>query len=208
LPSLFNDIKQEIDSRRQFGQFILSGSSAPDDDITMHSGAGRISKIFLRPMSLFESGNSSNEVNFVSLFKSKCKISGTQKCNLEFYVDKILRGGWPRYINLKGQKVKSVIRKYVENIVDIDMRKLKSPPDSMRMYELTKALARNVATQAAIKTLSREAETGSIDKKNNEYGDKTTRKYLDQLSQVYVLEELQAWKTHARSSVRLLEKSK
>ncbi|MDR3329682.1 MAG: DUF4143 domain-containing protein [Mycoplasmataceae bacterium] len=203
---LFNLVKSEIDDRGMAGQFILSGSSAPDDDLTMHSGAGRIMKILLRPMSLFESNDSSREVNFKDLFVADQKIAGKKEFSTKFYVDKILRGGWPNNIklNINGNDAKTLINGYIDSVVDVDMRKLKSPPDPIRMRELIKAIARNVGTQASMKKLGEEADIVQ----DADGGNKTIRKYLDQLTQVFVLEELQVWKAHARSSVRLVEKPK
>ncbi|MDR0886411.1 MAG: DUF4143 domain-containing protein [Clostridiales Family XIII bacterium] len=203
VPSLWNSIRNEIDSRNLKGQFILTGSAAPSDDITMHSGAGRISRLNLRPMSLYESKESLGEVSLANLFADDCDISGSGGLNVHEYAEKVVRGGWPALVDIDPVDAQDSLIDYLENLAYVDLRNMKSPPTPERMTALIRAIARNIATEASLERLAKESEIydGPITAQ-------TTRKYLDQLSQVFVLEELSAWKTHLRSSAQLRIKPK
>ena len=203
VPSIWNAIRHELDDRGKQGQFILAGSAAPNDDITRHTGAGRFSRLTIRPMTLYESGDSTEQVDFKALFDKTIEIDGYGGPTIEEYAGIIVRGGWPLLINLTPQIASDAMIDYVENLTKVDLRTLKSPPDPIRVNALLKSIARNISTEASLKVLAQDAEIsdGSIT-------DETVRKYLDQLSQVYVLEELPAWKTHIRSSIQMRVKPK
>jgi predicted AAA+ superfamily ATPase len=155
-------------------------------------------------MSLSESGDSLNAVHLEQLFSADDqKIAGFGGNTVEAYADLIVRGGWPALIELGAMAALDAMTDYVENITSVDLRTLKSPPDPIRMAALIRAVARNISTEAGLEKLAQEAEIsdGSLTAK-------TVRKYLDQLSRIFVLEELPAWKTHLRSSIQMRVKPK
>ena len=204
VPSIWNAVKYEIDKRGEKGQFILTGSSAPSDDISMHTGAGRIARLNLRTMSLSESGNSIKAVNIKNCFKKNKKIEGFGGIKIENYADLIVRGGWPALIREQPKIAAEAMNDYVENIPYADMRTLDTPPTPERITALIRTLSRNISTEASIEKLAK--ETGLPD--TSSIAAVTIRKYLDQLSEIYILEELPSWKTHIRSSVQQRVKPK
>jgi predicted AAA+ superfamily ATPase len=204
VPDIWNAVRYEIDKRRKKGQFILTGSSAPSDDISRHTGAGRIARLNLRTMSLAESGDSIKAVNIKDCFESNKKIEGFGGAKIEDYANFIVRGGWPALINESPKIAAEAMFDYVENISFVDMRTLENPPTPERIAALIKSLSRNISTETSIEKLAK--ETGLQD--TFTIATPTIRKYLDQLSEIFILEELPSWKTHIRSSVQQRVKPK
>jgi predicted AAA+ superfamily ATPase len=204
VPSIWNAVRAEIDERSAKGQFILTGSANPSEDISTHTGAGRIARLTLRTMSLAESNESINAVNFSDLFIKNREIGGLGGVELTDYANLIVRGGMPALITETPEVAHEAMIDYVENIAYVDMRNLPSPPTSERLAALLRSLSRNLATEASLEKLA--DETGFTDK--NAMATSTVRKYLDQLTEIFVLEELPAWRTHIRSSVQQRVKPK
>jgi len=198
VPSIWNAVRSEIDRRSAKGQFILTGSASPSDDISTHTGAGRIARLTLRTMSLAESNDSIKSVNFSDLFTKNTQIGGLGGVAIQDYAKLIVRGGMPALINETFEIAQEAMIDYVENIAYIDMRTLPEPPLPERIAALIRSLSRNISTESSLEKLA--AETGFTDKSS--MAASTVRKYLDQLSAIFVLEELPAWKTHIRSSVQ------
>ena len=198
VPSIWNAVRSEIDRRSEKGQFILTGSASPSDDISAHTGAGRITRLTLRTMSLMESNESIKAVNFNDLFVKNTQIGGLGGIEIEDYAKLIVRGGMPALINETPEVAQEAMKDYVENIAYIDMRTLPTLPTPERIAALIRSLSRNISTESSLEKLA--VETGFTDKSSMAVS--TVRKYLDQLSEIFVLEELPAWKTHIRSSVQ------
>jgi predicted AAA+ superfamily ATPase len=202
-PPIWNAIRHEIDDRSLPGQFILAGSAAPSDDRTRHTGAGRFARVTLRPMTLYESGHSTAQVDFNALFRNKADISGFGGLTVPDYAERAVRGGWPGLLGRSLHAAREALIDYVDNMSSVDLRTLQSPPSPLRVNALIRAIARNIATEASLNTLAEESEIF-----DGELTPQTTRKYIDRLSQIYILEELPAWKAHIRSSVRMRVKPK
>jgi predicted AAA+ superfamily ATPase len=202
-PGLWNAVRHEIDTRGKVGQFILTGSASPNADKTRHTGAGRIAQLALRTMTLQESGESLKAVDFASLFSSEPIAAALGGLTVEEYAGRIVRGGWPALIALSPKAASEALTDYVENLASVDLRTLASSPDPQRMKALIKSLARNIATEASLGRLAQEAQLF-----DGTPTAQTVRKYLDQLTQIYVLEELPAWRTHMKSSVQTRVKPK
>ena len=198
VPSIWNAVRAEIDRRSEKGQFILTGSASPSDDISAHTGAGRIARLTLRTMSLAESNDSINAVNFNDLFIKNTAIGGLGGTEIQDYAKLIVRGGMPALINETPEIAQEAMIDYVENIAYVDMRTLSAPPTPERIAALIRSLSRNISTESSLEKLA--TETGFVDQ--SPMATSTVRKYLDQLSEIFVLEELPAWKTHIRSSVQ------
>jgi predicted AAA+ superfamily ATPase len=197
-------VRSEIDNRTAKGQFILTGSASPGDDISAHTGAGRIARLTLRTMSLAESGDSIKTVHFNAFFVKNTQISGFGGAVIEDYARLTVRGGMPALIGETPEIASEAMRDYVENIAYVDMRTWTSPPTPERIAALIRSLSRNISTEASLEKLA--AETGITDKSS--IAASTVRKYLDRLSAIFVLEELPAWRTHIRSSVQQRVKPK
>ncbi|GHT67816.1 ATPase AAA [Bacteroidia bacterium] len=204
VPSIWNAARYEIDQRATKGQFILTGSASPSDDISAHTGAGRFARITLRTMSLSESGDSTQSVNLRDCFEKGKQIGGLGGATIKDYAQFIVRGGMPAIVNETTKIAHEAMLDYVENISFVDMQKLESPPTPERISALIRSLSRNISTEASLEKLA--AETGITD--SSQLVASTVRKYLDQLSDIFILEELSSWKTHIRSSVQQRVKPK
>ena len=204
VPSIWNAVRAEIDERAAKGQFILTGSASPSDDLSAHTGAGRIARLTLRTMSLSESNDSIKAVKFNELFSNKTEIGGFGGVELIDYANLIVRGGMPALVSETPEIAHEAMIDYVENIAYVDMRTLLAPPTPERIAALIRSLSRNISTEASLEKLA--SETGFSDK--SAMAVSSVRKYLDQLSEIFVLEELPAWKTHIRSSVQQRVKPK
>jgi len=202
-PCIWNSIRAEIDARGVPGQFILTGSAAPVEDQTRHTGAGRMARLTLRPMTLFEQGKTTGMVRFADLFTKATTVGGTGGPVVPEYAGLIVKGGWPALRRLDTDAALDALTDYIDNIADVDLQVIKGHPEPVRMAALLKALARNISTAASLEKLAAEAEipSGSISMP-------TIRKYLDQLARIFILEELPAWKPHIRSSIRMRVKPK
>ena len=202
-PSIWNSIRAEIDGRGLPGQFILTGSAAPVEDTTRHTGAGRMARLTLRPMTLFEQGQSTAQVRFASLFTRGATVEGMGGVDIPAYASLIAKGGWPAWHRLDAAAAIDAVRDYVDHLADVDLRALEGRSEPVRMAALLKSLARNISTEASLEKLAAEAEipSGSL-------STPTVRKYLDQLTRIFVLEELPAWRPHIRSSIRTRVKPK
>jgi predicted AAA+ superfamily ATPase len=201
-PELWNTARNEIDERNAKGQFILTGSSSPTDNITHHSGAGRFGRVRMRPMSLSEMGKSTNQVSFSSLFEKGFNPKGNNGLTISEFAETLVIGGMPAIFNFPEKSAHIFYEEYIKNITKVELKEVGFNSDPIRIRALINALARNTATQASLETLAKEAEL--------EVGitTKTIRKYLDRLTQIFLLEELPVWKTHIRSSAQIRIKPK
>ena len=204
VPSIWNAVRAEIDERAAKGQFILTGSASPSNDLSTHTGAGRIARLTLRTMSLSESNDSIKAVIFNDLFLKEAEIGGLGGVELIDYANLIVRGGMPALVSETPEIAQEAMLDYVENIAYIDMRTLPAPPTPERIAALIRSLSRNISTEASLEKLA--TETGFTDK--SVMSASTVRKYLDQLTEIFVLEELPAWKTHIRSTTQQRVKPK
>ncbi|GMO16729.1 MAG: DUF4143 domain-containing protein [Mycoplasmoidaceae bacterium] len=199
VPVIWDTVRGEVDVRRKHGQFILTGSTAPEHNVNRHSGAGRMANIKMSPMCLCESLDSSNEVDFKQLFeKNNYKIFGKKQYTPEDYAKFIIRGGWPTGLKLNEKNSIKILRSYIKNIAEIDLRNIKSKLSPERLTTLIRAISRNISTSASSDIIAQEAKIS----KN------MIRTYLDRLTKIYLLDELEGWSTHVRSSVQLKVKPK
>jgi len=197
-PPIWNAVRHEVDIRQQTGQFILAGSSSPTSDITHHTGAGRIGRVTMSPLSLYESKDSTQQVDIKQLFCEKNpKIAGYGGLKVEQYAQKIISGGWPGLIGKTENQSQIYLSNYLDDISRVNIGSDIHKTDPVRMRALLRALSRNISTEAPITKLA--VEAGLI---QTSVSPQTARKYIDQLTQIFVLQELPAWATHIRSNVR------
>lgn len=201
-PQVWNTVRHEVDKRGLSGQFILTGSATPTDEITRHSGAGRFKRLTLRPLSLAESGDSTATIGFYDLFNG-LNVAGIGGPTVEEYASLIVRGGWPALVRDARRNPTEYLLSYLDDVSRVDMPANDMRIDPLRMNALVRALSRNVATEIPASRLSLEAELGGASASANGISAQSVRKYLDALSRVFVLEEQPAWAPQLRSRVRV-----
>jgi predicted AAA+ superfamily ATPase len=204
-PVLWDAVRFEVDRRSELGLFILTGSVVPKDHATAHTGTGRIARLKMRTMSLFESNESSGDISLFALF------NGTQEndevlCNLsiEQIAFLICRGGWPASLRLPEKSALRMATDYVESVIHHDISevdKVEKNPDRVRV--LLRSLARNIGTTANYQTIKNDIEAG-----DNSISDKTIAAYITALRRIFVVEDLPAWSPSLRSqtAIRTAEK--
>ncbi len=203
-PVLWDAVRFEVDKREKTGQFILTGSAVPSDNVTAHTGTGRISRLTLRPMSLFESLESNGAVSLRTLFAGNHNVEAMSDLSIEQIAFALCRGGWPASVQMKGATAIRMAMDYVEAVINYDVSRVdnvEKNPDRVRL--LLRSLSRNIATTATYQTIRADMESTDLT-----ISDKTINSYLNALRRIFVLEDLPAWspslrsKTAIRSSVK------
>ena len=199
-PVLWDAVRFEVDQRGEPGQFILTGSAVPRDGETMHTGTGRIARILMRPMSLYESRESSGEVSLKALFDGVSDIEGFNQITIERMAYILCRGGWPAAVRQQNENVALLTpRNYVDQIIEQDIQRIdgtEKNPERVRL--VLRSLARNISTLANIQTIKRD-----IDANDSMVSDKTIANYINALRRIFVLEDLPAWQPSLRSKTAI-----
>lgn len=199
-PKLWDYVRHEIDERQRTGQFILTGSSNPEESVKMHSGAGRFTIVDMRTMSWQEMGYSSGKISMQALFEG-CKVDvHDEPTDLEFIVEKMIIGGFPALLNKSMAQASDVNRAYVELLAEVDMSRVSDVRRvPVKVRSLLRSLARNTATIVEISTL--EKDIRQVD--SSDISRPTIYDYLDALDRLMIVEDQPAWNTHIRSSASL-----
>jgi predicted AAA+ superfamily ATPase len=203
-PVLWDAVRFAVDQRRETGQFILTGSAVPKDN--QHTGTGRISRMLMRPMSLFESLESNGTVSLKSLFDGNTsEESGHSSLTIEELAFVLVRGGWPASVrqsaSMEAAEATALrqVHDYVDAVINIDVSRVdgieKSP---VRIRALMRSLARNVSTTASITTIHRD-----IAANEKTISEKTISAYINALRRIFVIEDLPAWNPAMRSKTVL-----
>ena len=201
-PVLWDAVRNAVDERGENGLFILTGSTTVDDSLIMHSGTGRISRLIMYPMSLFESGDSNGKISLAALFQNpELDIDGvTSDLSIENLVFAACRGGWPSSLNRKTEKTMLFeALNYVENICESDASTvdgIKRSPD--RVKAVLRAYARNISTLATDKTILKDVTSNYMD-----ISGPTLFSYLNVLERLYVIEDIPAWCPSIRSATTI-----
>ena len=194
-PAIWNHVRRAVDDRRLPGQFILTGSAVPADDATRHTGAGRLTRLRMRPLSLFELGRSSGEVSLAGLLEGERVTASRLVIPLDDLIELICVGGWP--VNL-GRGTRRALRANVDHLDEIRRLDIATGDgkkrDPVRVGMLLRSLARNVATPAATATLASDTGEGVP-----AIGEHTAADYLRALERIMIVENQPAWPTHLRS---------
>ena len=198
--NIWNAVRYEVDRRGEFGQFILTGSSVPAAlDESMHTGTGRIVRMQMRPMSLFESKDSTGQVSLMDLFNKK-DISAVDNHSIDEIAFLICRGGWPAALN-HGKKVAlKQAFDYYDAVVNDDISRVdRVKRDSERTKRILRSYARNVATQASLETIRSDIISNDVETFDKEalYG------YLNALKRIFVIEDSPAWNPNLRSKTAI-----
>ena len=199
-PNIWNAVRYEVDNRDEFGQFILTGSAVPNEfDNSMHTGIGRISRLLMRPMSLYESKDSSGEVSIRDLFEDK-NISAINETSLEKIAFLICRGGWPKAIGLEEKPSLFQAIDYYKSVVSTDISRVDSiKRDTEKAKRLLKSYARHVGSQSSLETLRQDMLANQEDTFNQV----TLYSYLDALRKMFVIEDSPAWNPNLRSKTSI-----
>ena len=200
-PKLWDAIRYEIDHRNAEGQFILTGSSVPAkmDDVT-HSGTGRFAWLLMRPMSLYESGESTGQVSLMDLFDGTKKIEGINNIDLEKMAYLVCRGGWPRAIFMEEEIALEQAYDYYDAVVNRDISEadgISRNPE--RVKNLMRSYARNMGTQASNDTL----RSDMIANDSTSLDTDTVLSYVNALKKIFVVEESPAWNPNLRSKTAI-----
>jgi hypothetical protein len=200
-PKIWDATRYEVDTRGEEGQFILTGSAVPIEtkEIT-HSGTGRFTWLAMRPMSLYESEESSGEVSLENLFSSPDQISGANTMDMDQLAFVICRGGWPHAIGMKKKAALSQAEDYYDAVVRSDINRadgINKNPE--RVKRLMKSFARNQGGQVA-NTLFRDDMAVNDTETLNE---DTVASYIHALKKIYVVEDMPAWNPNLRSKTAI-----
>jgi uncharacterized protein len=201
-PDLWNHVRRAVDERVDPGQFILAGSAQPTDDETRHTGAGRISRLRMRPMSLYELGTSDGTISLAGLLDHQSNEVTDPGLDLEDLVAGICRGGWPASRELELPDALRRVRDYLDEIPR-DTQRLGPRHRTERVVRLIQSLGRNVATTVTARTLATDAS-----RPEDPMSDDAVADYLDSLARLFVVENQPAWQPHLRSRYRLRRTAK
>lgn len=205
VPALWDAVRHRVDQTGEKGQFILTGSATPNHKGIMHSGAGRIARIKMRPMSLYESGNSCGDVSLEDLCSDKLTPVMTGEVNLMDLIEYIIKGGWPGNLKAPIEQAALLPIQYIDAIIDDDVYRidgLKRNKEKMKL--LLRSLARNEATTVTNVSLAKdmkEMDDTEIDKD-------TVAEYLDIFQRLFITDNQLPFSTNVRSSVRVKQAEK
>ena len=200
-PAIWNHVRRAVDQRAASGQFILTGSAVPADDITRHTGAGRFSRLRMRPMSLCETGHSTGEISLQRLLDGSEQRARPSELPILSVAQVVCAGGWPANIGKALPQTLRANRAYLDEIRRTDVSTVSGRTrDPVRVGRLLRSLARNMATPVSMSKLTAEAGgTGAPLKAD------TVAAYLDALDRLMVVENQPAWSPHLRSRTTLRE---
>ena len=200
-PKLWDATRYEVDTRGEEGQFILTGSAVPVESKEMtHSGTGRFTWLMMRPMSLFESGESTGEVSLGELFESPEQIKGINALDIDKLAFLICRGGWPPAVDMKAKAALAQAFDYYDAVVKSDINRAdgvsKNPE---RVKRLMRSFARNQGGQVP-NTSIRDDIMANDAEGVNEY---TVASYIAALKKIFVIEDMPAWNPNLRSKTSI-----
>ena len=201
IPSLWDVVRTTVDERNEFAQFILTGSAVlPDAEDTLHSGTGRIGRLKMRPMSLYESGESKGEVSLNDLFNQADIAVIPHDISIEQMAFLVCRGGWPQATFLHGDTALDQAEDYLESLLNIDMHRVdKVQRSSERMRYIMRSYARHQGTQCPISKIRSDV----LSNDNQSISDDTISSYLDVLHRLFVIEDMPAWNPNLRSKAAI-----
>lgn len=201
-PQLWDAIRFEVDHRGDDGQFMLTGSAVPADMSRVnHSGAGRFGWLTMRPMTLWESGESSGDVSLAHVFDDASTVSGANSMTLEQMAFVTCRGGWPRAVQKKSQRAAlAQIHEYFQAIVRSDISRVDMVNrDAERAIRLMRSYARHQGAQATVAVIKADLAANEA----TEMSDNTIESYLNALRKIFVIEDMPAWNPNLRSKTAI-----
>jgi predicted AAA+ superfamily ATPase len=204
-PKLWNYVRHEVDERQKKGQFILTGSANPNEDVRLHSGAGRFTVVEMQTMSWQEIGYSSGSIGMSQLLKGKAFSVVDYGIDIELIIERMLKGGWPALLESSVEEAMLLNRGYIDLLADIDISRVSNiRRDPQKFRSLFRAIARNVSTLADNSTLGLDIKTVE----DSDLSRPTIVDYVDSLSRLMILDEQPAFNTHIRSANSLRKSPK
>lgn len=205
VPPLWDAVRYQVDQNPQKGQFILTGSATPNHKGILHSGAGRIARLRMRPMSLWESGDSSGKLSLQSLCHGEMTPAMTGEVDLKALIGLIIRGGWPGSLGLSSEQAALLPAEYLNAVIDDDVYRMDGiKRDTHKMRLLLRSLARNESTTATNRTLIRDVK--AID--DADIDSNTIAAYLDIFKRLFITDNQPPFSVGIRSSVRIKQAEK
>ncbi|HWC80138.1 MAG TPA: DUF4143 domain-containing protein [Pseudonocardiaceae bacterium] len=201
-PEIWDQVRRHVDDLRRRGLYILTGSATPRDERELHSGAGRIGTLRMRPMSLFESGHSTGEVSLAALLGGTEQRAKRTAMTVPGLLERIVVGGWPALLDQSERTARGWLADYLTQIVEVDLPDLgvgRRAPDRLR--RTLKSLGRSVGTAIKISALG--ADIAGADGRTP--ARETVNSYLDALDRLKLTENSPTWKPHMRSRTELRE---
>ena len=200
-PKLWDAVRFEVDHRGELGQFILTGSAVPADtkEIT-HSGTGRFTWLTMRPMSLYESGDSTGDISLKVLFENTEEVDGTANLSLDRLAFLICRGGWPQAIDMRDEIALDQARDYYDAVVHSDINRadhVQKNPE--RVKRLMRSYARNQGGQVPNTVIAQDIAAND----ESPISEETVASYLDALRKIFVVEDMPAWNPSLRSKTAI-----
>lgn len=203
-PVLWDAVRFEVDKRQAVGQFILTGSAVPKDNATAHTGTGRISRLLMRPMSLFESKESNGTVSLSQLFNGDANIGALSELDIPQIAYVICRGGWPASLKMAEEDALQVAVDYVDAIINQDVSRVDGvEKNPQRVRLLLRSLARNISTMVTNTNLLKDITAHDIS-----ITPPTMEVYMNALRRIFVVEDVPAWLPALRSKTAIRTSSK
>ena len=198
-PVLWDSIRMDIDHTRLKGQYILTGSARPQEDSVMHTGTGRITKLLMRPMSLYESLESTGSVSLNDIINGK-DISGISKIDFDGLINAMIRGGWPESLNIDGDNKYKISKDYVQSLLNEEIKTVDGTTrNTSKMRAVLKSISRNISTNVSKSTILEDVKTEFA----SEVSRPTLDDYLNTLEKLYILEYIPATNLNLRSKTPL-----
>lgn len=198
LPVLWDSVRLSVDNENTTGLYILTGSNSVNKKEIHHSGTGRISRMKMETMSLYESKESNGSVSLKSLFENpKQEIAATSQLSIEELIFAACRGGWPAFFTRKSDAAKLQISKdYIESVCQIDISSIDNVSRNPNLTRLIlKSYARNIATLAKNSSILKDVETNTVTLSMD-----TLTSYLTALERLFVIQNIDAWCPSIRSA--------
>lgn len=205
VPQLWDAVRYKVDQSGNKGQFILTGSATPNHKGILHSGAGRIAKLRMRPMSLFESGNSSGDISLKDICEGRIEPKMSGEVDLRKLIDFIIRGGWPANQETTLKQAAYLPIQYIRAVLDDDVYRIDNVKrDKHKMELLLRSLARNEATTVTNKKLKNDIK--EIDDEDIDV--ETVSAYLDVFQRLFLTDNQKPFEAKLRSSIRIKQAEK
>lgn len=204
-PKLWNAVRYSVDNTGMPNQYILTGSSVPTEDDSLHSGVGRFAFVTMKPMTLYESGDSNGKISLREILNGNCKIDGI-KTDLDYekVAYALCRGGWPASIKLPEKYALEVPRNYIDVLCNADISKVDGVKrDPVLAKLILKSYARQVSTIDSNQTLYEDIKANYAD-----ISERTIMDYMSTLKKLFVIDEIEAWNPNIRSKTAIRTSSK
>ena len=199
-PKLWNAVRYSVDNIGLPNQYILTGSATPVEDDTLHSGVGRFAFVTMKPMTLYESGESNGKISLTDILNGKRDIDGIRTdLTYEKIAYLVCRGGWPSSLNLSEEKSLEIAKNYLDVLCDSDISRVDMiKRDPLLARTILKSYARQVSTIDSNQALYEDVKANYSD-----ISEKTIMDYINVLRKLYIIEEIEAWNPNIRSKTAI-----